>query len=123
MYDKKTFLEDYIVFMTTANTHNDTYAESYHRDFFANWAKGSFNIHTCYACVQQTGRLLFDLFRYEGFVPIRRSNSIMIERWFLLRIASCEGVPPERCAGKEGHDTPSIGAFVSLPLIVFQVRM
>jgi ADP-ribosyl-[dinitrogen reductase] hydrolase len=48
--------------------HNDTYAESYHRDFFANYARG---------------------------------------------------VPPERCAGAEGHDTASIGGLVSLPPVLF----
>ncbi len=39
-YDKKDFLQAYISFMTTPDQHNDTYAESYHRDFFANYAKG-----------------------------------------------------------------------------------
>jgi hypothetical protein len=28
-------------------------------------------------------------------------------------------VPPERCAGKEGHNTPTIGGFVMLPPVVF----
>ena len=39
-YDPASFLRDYISFMTTADSHNDTYAESYHRDFFANYACG-----------------------------------------------------------------------------------
>ena len=39
-YDSKDFLHDYICFMTELGRHNDTYAESYHRDFFANYAKG-----------------------------------------------------------------------------------
>ncbi|GFO45496.1 poly(ADP-ribose) glycohydrolase arh3 [Plakobranchus ocellatus] len=30
-------LEDYIGFMTTPNSHNDTYAESFHRAFFKDW--------------------------------------------------------------------------------------
>lgn len=34
------FLQAYIRFMTEPDQHNDTYAESYHRDFFANYAKG-----------------------------------------------------------------------------------
>lgn len=38
--DSIDFLLDYIRFMTEPNQHNDTYAESYHRDFFANYAKG-----------------------------------------------------------------------------------
>lgn len=34
------WLRDYVEFMTTPDSHNDTYAESYHRDFFANYARG-----------------------------------------------------------------------------------
>lgn len=30
-------LEDYVKFMTTPGSHNDTYAESYHRSFFKDW--------------------------------------------------------------------------------------
>jgi len=30
-------LEDYVRFLTTPGTHNDTYAESFHRSFFADW--------------------------------------------------------------------------------------
>ncbi len=67
-YGSARFLKDYVAFMTTPGTHNDTYAESFHRDFFSNWAAG---------------------------------------------------VPPEKCAGKEGHNTPTIGGFVMLPPIVF----
>lgn len=39
-YDADAFLEAYVQFMTTPGSHNDTYAESYHRDFFANYARG-----------------------------------------------------------------------------------
>ena len=39
-YDSTDFLQQYIRFMTEPNRHNDTYAESYHRDFFASYAKG-----------------------------------------------------------------------------------
>ena len=39
-YDPADFLREYIRFMTEPERHNDTYAESYHRDFFANYAKG-----------------------------------------------------------------------------------
>lgn len=40
-YDEKLFLRDYIAFMTSdPPQHPDTYAESYHRGFFANYAKG-----------------------------------------------------------------------------------
>lgn len=30
-------LEDYVQFMTTPGSHNDTYAESFHRSFFKDW--------------------------------------------------------------------------------------
>ena len=30
-------LFDYVHFLTTPRTHNDTYAESFHRSFFADW--------------------------------------------------------------------------------------
>lgn len=66
-YDGGDFLRHYIAFMTTPDSHDDTYAESYHRDFFANYARG---------------------------------------------------VPPERCAGAEGHDTASIGGLVTLPPVI-----
>lgn len=39
-YDWSKTLSDYIAFMTTPGSHNDTYAESFHRDFFRNWAAG-----------------------------------------------------------------------------------
>jgi hypothetical protein len=39
-YDSAAFLDDYVQFMTTPGSHNDTYAESFHRDFFKNWAAG-----------------------------------------------------------------------------------
>lgn len=39
-YDSTDFLHDYIRFMTETDRHNDTYAESYHRDFFANYENG-----------------------------------------------------------------------------------
>ena len=39
-YDAADFLREYVAFMTAPDSHNDTYAESYHRDFFANYARG-----------------------------------------------------------------------------------
>ena len=39
-YDPADFLREYISFMTAPDSHNDTYAESFHRDFFANYARG-----------------------------------------------------------------------------------
>ncbi|TVR66626.1 MAG: ADP-ribosylglycohydrolase family protein, partial [Candidatus Competibacteraceae bacterium] len=66
-YDSAAFLREYVAFMTAPDSHNDTYAESYHRDFFANYVRG---------------------------------------------------LPPERCAGAESHDTASIGGLVALPLVI-----
>lgn len=37
---QKPFLDEYVKFMTTAGSHNDTYASTCHRMFFANWVKG-----------------------------------------------------------------------------------
>jgi ADP-ribosylglycohydrolase len=70
-YQSDEFLRQYIAFMTTPGTHNDTYAESYHREFFANYSRGC---------------------------------------------------PPERCAGAENHDTPSIGGLVALPPVILAMR-
>ena len=39
-YDPAMWLKDYVGFMTTPGSHNDTYAESYHRDFFLNYSRG-----------------------------------------------------------------------------------
>jgi ADP-ribosyl-[dinitrogen reductase] hydrolase len=39
-YDSDDFLREYIAFMTTPGTHDDTYAESYHREFFARFSQG-----------------------------------------------------------------------------------
>ena len=39
-YDSADFLREYVSFMTEPDRHNDTYAESFHRDFFANYAQG-----------------------------------------------------------------------------------
>ncbi|KAK7090910.1 hypothetical protein V1264_010648 [Littorina saxatilis] len=36
---RATVLEDYVKFMTTPGTHNDTYAESFHRSFFKDWVE------------------------------------------------------------------------------------
>lgn len=32
-------LEQYVKFMTTPGSHNDTYAESFHRSFFKDWSE------------------------------------------------------------------------------------
>jgi ADP-ribosylglycohydrolase len=40
VYDRNKMVQSYIEFMTTPDSHNDTYAESYHRDFFKKYAQG-----------------------------------------------------------------------------------
>lgn len=39
-YNADAYLTDYIAFMTTAGSHQDTYVEEYHRHFFSNYASG-----------------------------------------------------------------------------------
>jgi len=39
-YDADDFLSRYIRFMTSPGSHRDTYVEEYHRNFFANYARG-----------------------------------------------------------------------------------
>ena len=39
-YDADDFLARYITFMTSPGNHRDTYVEDYHRNFFANYARG-----------------------------------------------------------------------------------
>mmetsp|Transcript_15959 Transcript_15959/g.62352 ORF Transcript_15959/g.62352 Transcript_15959/m.62352 type:complete len:374 (+) Transcript_15959:50-1171(+) len=40
VYEEDRFLEDYVKFMTTPGTHNDTYADSFHREFFLRFGQG-----------------------------------------------------------------------------------
>ena len=37
-YDQQDYLDRYVAFMTTPGTHNDTYVEECHREFFQAWA-------------------------------------------------------------------------------------
>ena len=39
-YKPASFLREYVAFMTTPGSHNDTYAESWHRMWFSNWVRG-----------------------------------------------------------------------------------
>jgi hypothetical protein len=40
-FDADQYLDEYIDFMTTAGSHNDTYAGTAHRMYFANYVKGA----------------------------------------------------------------------------------
>jgi ADP-ribosylglycohydrolase len=56
-YDKNYYLENYISMMTTEHPqHNDTYAESYHRGFFANLVEGK-EIKNCGAVTHDTASI------------------------------------------------------------------
>lgn len=56
-YNAPLFLNNYIAFMTSdAPLHPDTYAESYHRGFFANFAKGT-PPHKCAAHTHDTASI------------------------------------------------------------------
>ena len=70
-YLPESFINSYVKFMTTPDSHNDTYAESYHRDFFTNYSLGK---------------------------------------------------KPMKCAGKEDHNSASMGAFVSLPILIIYLH-
>ena len=47
-------LEDYVKFMTTPGSHNDTYAESFHRSFFKDWAAEDKPLKTAEELIQFT---------------------------------------------------------------------
>jgi len=56
-YDREDYLEKYIAMMVSDESqHNDTYAESYHRGFFANYIKGK-NIYDCGAVTHDTASI------------------------------------------------------------------
>jgi ADP-ribosylglycohydrolase len=56
-YDRDYYLENYISMMTAEKTHHkDTYAESYHRGFFANYIKGK-DISDCGAITHDTASI------------------------------------------------------------------
>ena len=61
-YDADDFLNRYIRFMTTPNSHQDTYIEECHRNFFANYAAG-IAPHKCGVIEKHIGGL-------SGIVPI-----------------------------------------------------
>ena len=65
-YAPADFLADYVDFMTTEGSHNDTYAESYHRDFFANWARGV----PAHQCAGATGHDTASIGGLVGLAPV-----------------------------------------------------
>ena len=65
-HDTQDFLADYVQFMTAEGSHNDTYAESYHRDFFANWARGV----PAHQCAGATGHDTASIGGLVGLAPV-----------------------------------------------------
>ncbi len=65
-HDTADFLSEYVQFMTTEGSHNDTYAESYHRDFFANWARGV----PVHRCAGQAGHDTASIGGLVGLAPV-----------------------------------------------------
>ena len=65
-HDTGDFLSEYVQFMTTEGSHNDTYAESYHRDFFANWARGV----PAHQCAGQAGHDTASIGGLVGLAPV-----------------------------------------------------
>jgi len=61
-YDADDFLYRYIRFMTTPNSHRDTYVEECHRIFFTNYASGR-DPHKCGATEKHIGGLI-------GIIPL-----------------------------------------------------
>ncbi len=61
-YDADDYLKRYITFMTTPGSHQDTYIEECHRNFFANYARG-LPTHRCGAQEKHIGGLI-------GIVPV-----------------------------------------------------
>ncbi|MFC1880553.1 ADP-ribosylglycohydrolase family protein [Thermodesulfobacteriota bacterium] len=61
-YDSDDFLKRYIQFMTTPGNHRDTYIEECHRNFFANYARGTSPRH-CGVSEKHIGGLV-------GIIPI-----------------------------------------------------
>jgi ADP-ribosylglycohydrolase len=65
-HDTTDFLSSYVDFMTAPDSHNDTYAESYHRDFFANWARGV----PPHQCAGETGHDTASIGGLVGLAPV-----------------------------------------------------
>lgn len=133
----------YVAFMTTPGSHNDTYAESYHRDFFkSEWVgcwrgvagRGGRGSETAppdprrrgsqvYSCCR-SAQLPLCLSTQLPFFPDARGTTSQPKPSPLPLPRNhppadwAAGVPPEKCAGEEGHNTASIGGFVTLPPVI-----
>jgi len=65
-YNPDAFLHDYISFMTTPGSHNDTYAESFHRMFFVNLQNGKQPRH----CADDDGHNIASMGGFVNLPPV-----------------------------------------------------
>lgn len=135
-YSPETFLKDYVSFMTTPGTHNDTYAESFHRDFFKNWSAGvppeqcsrvSGSALRCVSCVcvwgvlpalpQPVGHRVPAVTEQEAWsLPEAAGGAACVAASVAARNACM--VACHWLQGTEGHNTAQIGGFVMLPPVM-----
>lgn len=112
-------LKDYVAFMTTPGTHNDTYAATAHRMFFANWvrlgrpARGP-ELHRLVHCIANRKGL-------ENLRPIFGAHKMRQQH--LNMISHCKTHQKgqlnllTRCADNDGHNTDSVDGLINvLPL-------
>ena len=114
----------YVKFMTTPGSHNDTYAGTCHRMFFANWKAGvprpltpalplqpAFAACRCGAPHPSQHTLPFREVRLAPSSPFCCSSED--------RHISFAGLPPQDCPDNDGHNVDTIDGLVGLiPVIV-----
>lgn len=114
--------------MTTPGSHNDTYAESYHRDFFKNWAAGVPPEKCrcvpvgCLVLHNSSSRLYASVLAGICSVILDKLISFRCAMLFTPRPADLHtpafATWPRSSRGTEGHNTASIGGFVTLPPVI-----
>ena len=111
------WLEKYVAFMTTPDTHNDTYAESFHRMFFRDWSQ----LPTPPTDAQ--GLLNFCEQRYSKVTPANEDHQIPVIGAFSMAvpwIVHYSGKSEDECAKntveaiKLTHPAPTLEAYVDL---------
>lgn len=113
-YDPGLFLKDYVTYMTTPGTHNDTYAESFHRDFFKNWASGV-PPEQCAKVVHHrpANQYCHGLATGASHMALSHKWSCIQTQYIMHSRMQCD-----RLQGTEGHNTAQIGGFVMLPPVI-----
>ena len=137
IFDANDFRERYMKFMTTPGSHNDTYASTCHRMFFANLVKGnipSFPTIFLSSLIQTLSTPLCRFLPFDSFVECTLFTSViwptvdifltpalihLLIYSLLLSFLFCHyhvcvvfltGVPPAECADNDGHNTDAIDA-------------